>query len=88
MITNLAQLKALEVEYREMLEFGTVLESEYAEVVAMRKLIEDVRGVARHIADRPAQNRRKPRSNFQSCRCRIWFGRATIVHPARADPVG
>ena len=45
MLTNLAQLKALEVEYREMYEFGTVLWSELAEVVAMRKLIESVRGI-------------------------------------------
>jgi hypothetical protein len=45
MFTNLAELKALEVEYREMYKFGTVLYSELAEVVAMRKLIESVRGI-------------------------------------------
>lgn len=47
MFTNLAELKALEVEYREMYEFGTVLRSELAEVVAMRKLVETVRGIGR-----------------------------------------
>jgi hypothetical protein len=45
MLTNLAELKALEVEYREMYEFGTVLRSELAEVVAMRKFVESVRGI-------------------------------------------
>lgn len=45
MITDLAQLKAMEVEYREMYKFGTVRYSELAEIVAMRKLIESVRGI-------------------------------------------
>jgi len=45
MLTNLAELKALEVEYREMYKFGTVLRSELAEVSAMRRLVESVRGI-------------------------------------------
>jgi hypothetical protein len=50
MITSLAQLKALELEYKEMYLRGTALEEEYAEVKAHRLLVEDALGIGeKHI---------------------------------------
>jgi|WetSurMetagenome_2_1015567.scaffolds.fasta_scaffold1445068_2 hypothetical protein len=53
---TLSGLKNIEVEYREMYERGTVLRSELAEVVAMRKLLESALGIGVESDDSPEKS--------------------------------